>query len=182
MPIFATSWILTFFAHDIECFDSVQSLYDVILSSHPLIIVYFAVAMLKLYQEELEENAEEYQSSVCFFVFKAPLNRLNSPEEIHKLIQIALECEESLPISVLLDRAEQEEGIIVTKREKSPFRQMYAGQLLGFDEGVQELEVRQAQVDHFDEKNKLREEIEQRAAEINDQKRLEALNLGIDAD
>ena len=60
MPIFATSWILTVFAHDIECFASVQQLYDIILSSHPLMIIYLAVAMIKLYEAELEENADEY--------------------------------------------------------------------------------------------------------------------------
>ena len=117
MPIFATSWILTFFAHDIETFESVQSLYDVMLSSHPLIIVYLAVAMIKLHEAELMENVEEYQSSVCFFVLKAPLLKLNSQEEVQKLIAIAMECEESFPIAPLLAQAEEEEGIIVTKRE-----------------------------------------------------------------
>jgi len=94
MPIFATSWILTTFAHDIESLEAVQRLYDVLLASHPLMIVYLCVAMIKLYEEELEENAEEMQSSVCFFVFKAPLKKLNSLDQVNRLVSLALEFEE----------------------------------------------------------------------------------------
>ena len=39
-------------------------------------IIYLAVAMIILYRTELEEGADEYQSSVCFFVFKAPMTKL----------------------------------------------------------------------------------------------------------
>ena len=80
MPIFATSWILTTFAHDIENFDAVQTLYDVMLASHPLMIIYLVVAMIKIHEPELEEYADEYQSSVCFFVFKAPIRKLDQPD------------------------------------------------------------------------------------------------------
>ena len=76
-PIFTTSWNLTIFAHDIENFSSVQRLYDVFLASHPLMIVYLVVATIMLYRDELYDNVNEFQSSVCFFVFKAPLTKLN---------------------------------------------------------------------------------------------------------
>ena len=60
MPIFTTSWILTFFSHDVERYESVQRIYDIILAEHPLFIVYLVVATILLYKEELVENAEEY--------------------------------------------------------------------------------------------------------------------------
>lgn len=135
MPMFVTSWILTIFAHDIENFEAVQNLYDVMLASHPLMIIYLVVAMIEIHEPELEEFADEYQSSVCFFVFKAPIRKLDQPDTVTELIAKALEYEENNPIAALLDQAYEEEGIEVTKRDQSPFRQLFAGQLLNFDEG-----------------------------------------------
>ena len=88
-PIFVTSWTLTFFAHDIENFASVQRLYDVILASHPLIIVYLMCACILAYRDEIFANYDEFQSSVCFFVFKSPLTKLNSLEVVESLIERA---------------------------------------------------------------------------------------------
>ena len=85
-PIFATSWILTLFSHDVENFACVQRLFDVVLASHPLMITYLVCACILAYQNELEENAEEFQSSVCFFVFKAPLVKLNDLNKLETII------------------------------------------------------------------------------------------------
>ena len=60
MPIFATSWILTIFSHDIEKFDCVQRIFDTCLASHPLIIVYLVVATIQAYEEELFDLVDEY--------------------------------------------------------------------------------------------------------------------------
>ena len=59
-PIFTTSWILTAFAHDIQKFDCVQRIYDLVLASHPLIIIYLVAAVIVEHKEELEEHVEEY--------------------------------------------------------------------------------------------------------------------------
>ena len=93
MPLYTTSLTLTLFAHDVEKFECVQRIYDVVLASHPLMIVYLVVATILLYKEELEENADEYQSSVCFFVFKAPLQKLNQIENVETMIRTALDLE-----------------------------------------------------------------------------------------
>ena len=61
-------------------------MYDYFLASHPLSIVYLVVSTIILYKEELFENAEEFQSSVCFFVFKAPLTKLNNIDQVEKVI------------------------------------------------------------------------------------------------
>jgi hypothetical protein len=44
-PFFATSWLLTWFAHDLTHLDDVARLYDAILCSHPLFIYYLCAAV-----------------------------------------------------------------------------------------------------------------------------------------
>ena len=126
-PIFTTSWNLTIFGHDIENLSSVQRLYDVFLASHPLMIVYLVVATIMLYKDELYENVDEFQSSVCFFVFKAPLVKLNQPDQVEKVIEMANEIRDQVPISMILEIAEDELNIKLTDRECSPFRQKHNG-------------------------------------------------------
>ena len=45
-PLFALSWLLTGFAHDLKNFDNVCRLYDAFLSFHPLFPVYTAAALI----------------------------------------------------------------------------------------------------------------------------------------
>ena len=93
MPIFTTSWTLTAFAHDIENFASVQRIYDALLGGHPLLMIYIVVAVIQLYKAELYDNVDEYQSSVCFFVFKAPILKLEDLDTVEKVISMALDLE-----------------------------------------------------------------------------------------
>ena len=44
--IFALSWLLTWFAHNIETFNDITRLYDFFLSTHPLMPLYFSVSLL----------------------------------------------------------------------------------------------------------------------------------------
>jgi len=122
MPIFTTSWTLTMFAHDLENFESVQRIYDVAVAGHPLLMIYIIVATIMVYRDELEEHSEEYQSSVCFFVFKAPLKKLESLDTVEQIISMALELEQKWPVSTVLEAASKEKGIQVTKRKETPFR------------------------------------------------------------
>ena len=145
-PIFATSWTLTVFAHDVENFACVQRLYDVVLASHPLIIIYLICACILFYKEELIENADEYQSSVCFFVFKAPLIKLNDIQKVEKIIEHSREIEQEIPISVLLTEAKADNGISLTDRDASPFIQAYNGQLLKIEESEEALKDRENNV------------------------------------
>ena len=88
-PIFVTSWTLTFFAHDVENFECVQRLYDSILASHPLMIVYIMCACILAHRDEIVENYADFQSSVSFFIFKAPLTKMNSLEMVERIIERA---------------------------------------------------------------------------------------------
>lgn len=56
-------------------------------------MIYIIVATIQVYRDELEEHVDEYQSSVCFFVFKAPLKKLESLETVELIISMALELE-----------------------------------------------------------------------------------------
>ena len=46
IPLFMTSWPLTFFSHDIENLDCCRRMFDFILAEHPLIIVYICVSLI----------------------------------------------------------------------------------------------------------------------------------------
>ena len=110
------------FAHDIENFACVQRLYDVVLASHPLMIVYLVCACILAHRDELEENVDEYQSSVCFFVFKSPLLKLSNLEQLERIIEQAAELAQELPIGVLLAEAKAKDNDIkLTERPGSPF-------------------------------------------------------------
>ena len=63
------------------------------MAGHPLLMIYIIVATIQVYRDELEEHVDEYQSSVCFFVFKAPLKKLESLETVELIISMALELE-----------------------------------------------------------------------------------------
>ena len=58
--------------------------------------------------------------------------KLNQPENVEKVIEMANEIREQVPISMILELAEDELNIKLTDRECSPFRQKHNGQLLGF--------------------------------------------------
>ena len=42
---FATSWLITWFAHDVRSLDSMARIFDVLLSSHPMHCYYLCVAV-----------------------------------------------------------------------------------------------------------------------------------------
>ncbi|RYG65242.1 hypothetical protein EON64_12345, partial [archaeon] len=44
-PFFATSWVLTWLAHDNDCLDCVARVFDVLISSPPLYIYYLSAAV-----------------------------------------------------------------------------------------------------------------------------------------
>ncbi|KAJ2513021.1 GTPase-activating protein gyp8 [Coemansia sp. RSA 1939] len=46
-PFFAISWVLTWFAHDIDSFDDICRIYDFLIVSPPLQVVYMAAALIK---------------------------------------------------------------------------------------------------------------------------------------
>ena len=45
-PHFAISWLLTWFAHDIDSFEKIQLIYDACLATHPCFVSYIIVAQM----------------------------------------------------------------------------------------------------------------------------------------
>lgn len=48
VPFFALSWLLTWFAHDVPDLESISRLFDLFLSSHPLMPLYLAAVAIKV--------------------------------------------------------------------------------------------------------------------------------------
>ena len=71
-------------------------------------IIYLTVAVILMYKEELYEHSEEYQSSVCFFVFKAPLEKISTLEGVERGISMAVELQARFPVQCLLKFAEED--------------------------------------------------------------------------
>ena len=67
-PTFAVSWILTWFAHDVESLSAVQLIFDACLATHPLFCVYISVAQIILCKKALLE--QEMPEISGFIVFK----------------------------------------------------------------------------------------------------------------
>jgi hypothetical protein len=49
----AISWILTWFAHDVDDFPLVSRIYDACIASHPLFAVYIAAALIESKEDEI---------------------------------------------------------------------------------------------------------------------------------
>ncbi len=45
-PYYAISWVLTWFAHDVDEWSTVTRLYDAFLAAHPMLCLYLAAALV----------------------------------------------------------------------------------------------------------------------------------------
>jgi hypothetical protein len=45
-PFYAISWVLTWFAHDVDQWATVTRLYDAFLAAHPMLCLYLAAALV----------------------------------------------------------------------------------------------------------------------------------------
>jgi hypothetical protein len=89
--MFMTSWCLTLFAHDTHSLECTRRIYDLILAEHPLIIVYLCVSLIIERQDELYDQAEEYdQITAAFIVFKSPLAILSESTVLERVVHRAL--------------------------------------------------------------------------------------------
>lgn len=70
-PFFTISWLLTWFAHDISHMQDIARLYDAILCSHPIYIIYLCSSFTMYYRSALMSKERDFGSVQNFFV-KAP--------------------------------------------------------------------------------------------------------------
>jgi hypothetical protein len=50
-PMFALSWVLTLFSHDLEDFSAICRIFDYVIASPPIVPVYLAAAMIKIHRK-----------------------------------------------------------------------------------------------------------------------------------
>ena len=58
IPTFAVSWIITWFAHDLEIVNDIHRLYDYWLANHPATIIYIAAATV-IYNRDMLMDMED---------------------------------------------------------------------------------------------------------------------------
>jgi len=71
-PVFALSWVLTWFSHDLQSFGSVARLFDLLLGGHPLMVAYVAVAILHTYRAEIMTASQSEDASLYTMLQKLP--------------------------------------------------------------------------------------------------------------
>uniref|UniRef100_A0A914UIN1 Rab-GAP TBC domain-containing protein n=1 Tax=Plectus sambesii TaxID=2011161 RepID=A0A914UIN1_9BILA len=70
--LFALSWLLTWFAHSIDKYDSVVRLYDFFLASHSLMPVYLSAALVLYRSSEILDKCECDMAQIHSLLSKLP--------------------------------------------------------------------------------------------------------------
>lgn len=98
MPYFTTSWLLTFFAHEVENFCVLTRLWDFLLTSHPLKIIHFSTVLIIEMKQEVLVQAEDFGgSSAAFMVFKGPMKFMNDIKFVDKVIEKSQQINQIYP-------------------------------------------------------------------------------------
>jgi TBC1 domain family member 20 len=92
LPYYCLSWVITWCSHDIDDFSVIPRLFDLFLSSNPLMPVYFAAAIVLSHKEELLQQECE-NSAIHTFLSKLP----QKPLDVEALIVKATQLEVSYP-------------------------------------------------------------------------------------
>ena len=85
-PFFGLSWQLTWFAHTIDDFTTVQRLFDFFMASHPLMPLYVAVVNMHMHRDYLVrfKDMPELHSALTKLPFPS------HPRKVQQLIQAAM--------------------------------------------------------------------------------------------
>ncbi len=70
--MFSLSWLLTWFAHALDSYDQVVRLYDLFLSTHRLMPVYFAAALILFRGSDLRRVCDCDMPQIHSFLSKIP--------------------------------------------------------------------------------------------------------------
>ncbi|CDW79148.1 tbc1 domain family member 20 [Stylonychia lemnae] len=88
-PTFTLSWILTWFSHDIDKFTDVQRIYDACLASHPLYVVYMAVAVILMNKQSIDEEFDYDDPMVSIQIVFQNIAKKSSDFNVETIIQQA---------------------------------------------------------------------------------------------
>ncbi|KAG2186427.1 hypothetical protein INT43_002865 [Umbelopsis isabellina] len=101
LPYYCLSWVITWCSHDIDDFSIIPRLFDLFLSSNPLMPVYFAAAIVLAHKEELLQQECE-NSAVHTFLSKLP----QKPLDVEAVVNKATELELAYPPKDLQQQAQ----------------------------------------------------------------------------
>ena len=73
-PYFATSWLITWWAHDLARLGDVARVYDALLCSHPLFAFYLCAAMVLNLKDDIMQQECDF-AALFNFLAKAPVNK-----------------------------------------------------------------------------------------------------------
>ncbi|EDQ92638.1 uncharacterized protein MONBRDRAFT_5351 [Monosiga brevicollis MX1] len=100
-PTFAVSWLITWFAHDIDELPRVQRLFDFLLSCHPLGIVYLIAAVVDLHRESIMAPDEMITGSADDFPFVYKRLTTLGLFDVERAIQTAHNLMHEVPVQQL---------------------------------------------------------------------------------
>ena len=87
--VFALSWFLTWFSHDVERLDTIARIFDFVLSSHPLSVVYIIVAMLRNVKSELKRTVPCDMASLISYLRDAPARICSKDTNMERVLRDA---------------------------------------------------------------------------------------------
>ncbi|KAG2219225.1 hypothetical protein INT45_004585 [Circinella minor] len=97
MPYYALSWVLTWFSHNFERFDKVARLFDLFISSSPLMPIYVASSITLLRRKDFLQADQDLLHSV--------ITHIPQDMDIDKIIEKAVELEKRYPALELQKRS-----------------------------------------------------------------------------
>jgi hypothetical protein len=98
MPTFAVSWIITWFAHDLDNPKDIFRMYDFNIASHPATIIYIAAAVV-IFNKDVLFDMEEEDMAIVHMIFQ----KLGSENfNLDEILQLAQKLIEMYPIDNLL--------------------------------------------------------------------------------
>jgi len=102
-PYYAISWVLTWFAHDVDQWESITRLYDAFLASHPMFCLYLAAILVARSHPDILRQECDYPT-VHSYLSRLPglLNQIQVAEEC---VQDAAKLMDQFPPSSLVVRA-----------------------------------------------------------------------------
>lgn len=96
-PYFATSWLITWWAHDVKSLDEIGRVFDAMLCSHPLFALYLCVAMVANLRTEIMQSECDFASLFNFLVHAPAVHGF----DFERLLAIADRLMQAFPPSRL---------------------------------------------------------------------------------
>jgi hypothetical protein len=102
VPVFAVSWILTWFSHSFKKVDVIQRIFDFLISSPPSSILYMCAALILISKENLLATATDDLDIAVIHMFFQKLD-LDDPDF---LISTTIEMEKQLKFQKVLENSD----------------------------------------------------------------------------